>query len=114
MIQVSAARLASALEEIGQPGDNQRRFLRAHHDAPGHAATATVLAREAGYKNHGGINLCYGKLAESIRAKLGLKRRPTQLSILVNFVPPPTVTNRHWVLVMRPEFADALKRAKWL
>ncbi len=114
MKQVSAARFASVLEEIGQPGDNQLRFLRAHYNAPGHAATATVLAQEAGYKNHGGINLCYGKLAERIRARLDLKRRPTQLSIPVNFVRPPTVTNRHWVLVMRPEFANALKRTKWV
>ena len=111
---ISAARFAAVLHEIGPLGENQLRFLRAHYHAPCHAATAALLAQEAGYRNHGGINLQYGKLAESIRARLRLRRRPTQLSILVNFLRPPSVTNRHWVLVMRPEFARGLKLAKWV
>ncbi len=113
-IQVSASRFASALVEIGQPGGNQLQFIRAHYDAPGRAATATRLAQTAGYKNHGGINLCYGRLAESIRARLRPKPSNTGLSLLVDLVRPSTVTNRHWVLVMRPEFAEGLKRANWV
>jgi hypothetical protein len=78
MVKVSVARFTYALKQIGGPTENQRRFLEAHYDSPGHASTATVLAKSAGYKNYGGINLCYGRLAERIRASLGEKRRRTQ------------------------------------
>jgi hypothetical protein len=54
----------------------------------------------------------YGKLAKQIGAFIG-KRKP-HLSLLVEFVKPPTVTNRQWILVMRPEFAKGLKRAHWI
>jgi hypothetical protein len=36
------------------------------------------------------------------------------LSLLVDFVRPNAVTNREWVMVMHPQFAEALKRAGWI
>lgn len=113
---VPTEQLAAALLEIGVPRGNQVRFLRAHSQAPGRASTASALAKIAGYKNFNGINLSYGKLAAKIRACLALPKSPgeSELSLLVEFVPPPSVTNKQWVLVMRTEFAKALKLAGWV
>lgn len=102
----------AALNRIALPGGSQRKFLRAHRDAPGRAATAKRLAEAAGYKDHRGVNLHYGRLAKRIGRELG--RSEARLSLLVDFAPPRSLTNREWVLVMHPQFAKALKRARWV
>jgi hypothetical protein len=112
MKAISASRFASALTAIPRPGARELRFLQAHYNAPGRASTATVLADKVGYRGFGGINLVYGKLAKQIGEFIG--RRKAHLSLLVEFVRPPTVTNKHWILVMRPEFAEGLRQARWL
>jgi hypothetical protein len=81
-----------------------------HHATP----LLLLLAEKAGYKGHGAINLGYGKLAKKIRAMLHLRRRSPELSLLVDLVRPPSVTNTQWIFVMRPEFANALRSAKWV
>ena len=100
------------LAKIPMPGGRQLEFLREHANAPGRALTARRLARAVGYQNHGGINLQYGLLAQRIGEALG--RRGVHLSLLVDFVRPKAVTNREWVMVMHPQFAEALKQARWI
>jgi hypothetical protein len=102
----------SVLKRMSRPGGRQVQFLRAHYRASGRAMTATTLARAVGYKDYRGINLWYGRLADTIGAELGLKN--PRLSLLVDFVRPRDVTNTEWILVMRPEFAAALKQAGWV
>jgi hypothetical protein len=97
---------------LPMPGGRQLDFLREHVKAPGRARTARRLAQTAGYQNYGGINLQYGLLARRIGAALG--RRDANLSLLVDFVPPTSVTNTEWVMVMHPQFAEALKQAGWI
>jgi hypothetical protein len=41
-------------------------------------------------------------------------RYDATLSLLVDFIQPRGVTNREWVLVMKPKFAAAPKRAGWV
>jgi len=94
------------------PRGRQLDFLREHVQAPGRALTARRLAQTVGYQNHGGINLQYGLLAHRIGDALG--RRDVHLSLLVDFVRPKSVTNTEWVLVMHPQFADALRQAGWV
>jgi hypothetical protein len=98
-----------ALNEIGLPSGRQQVFLREHANAPGRALTARKLAEAVGYQNYGGINLQYGLLAKRIGQALGIE--DARLSILVDFVRPRAVTNSEWVLVMHPQFAEALKQA---
>jgi hypothetical protein len=58
------------------------------------------------------VNLQYGLLAKRIGAAMG---RPSEtLSLLVEFVQPRAVTNREWLMTIRPEFAAALKKVGWL
>jgi hypothetical protein len=51
-------------------------------------------------------------LARRIREILG--RGDVDLSLLVDFVRPKEVTNRERVMVMHPQFAEALKQAGWI
>jgi hypothetical protein len=111
MKTISASRFASALNAI-QPGENERQFLRAHYHARGREATVTVLAKKVGYKGFGGINLIYGKLAARLGALLGRQYNP-HLLLLVDLVKPPTVTNKQWIMVMKPEFAEGLRRSQF-
>lgn len=109
---VTSSSFAGALNEIGPPSPSESRLLKAHYKAPGRAITARVLAKQLGYRNHGGVNLCYGKLAARIAASMGAPR--ARLSLLVDFAKPRTLTNKEWILIMKPEFVDALKRTAWI
>jgi len=112
MPAVSTAQFLSALKKLAKPGGRQLEFLRVHYKAPGRALTATKLAEAVGYKDYRGVNLWYGRLADKIGEALGQKN--PHLYLLVDFVPPRAATNKEWIFVMRPEFADALKSAGWL
>jgi hypothetical protein len=109
---ISTAQFESALKTIPMPSGRQIEFLRVHYDAPGRALTATKLAEAVGYKDYRGVNLWYGRLADKIGAALG--QIDPHLYLLVDFVPPNAATNKEWIFVMRPEFADALKNVGWL
>jgi hypothetical protein len=112
MPRTTIGEFRSVLAKIQKPGGRQLVFLRAHQRAPGHVLTARRLAEAAGYKTYDGINLQYGLLAKRIGKSLGF--RNGRLDLLVEFVPPRSVSNREWVLAMRKEFAAALKAAKWV
>jgi len=78
-----------ALKTIGMPHGRQIDFLREHV-----------------------INLQYGLLARKIGKALG--RKNADLTLLVDFVRPKSVTNDEWIMVMHPQFATALKQARWI
>ena len=106
------AQFRRALGAIGTPGGNQQKFLKAHYKARGRAATMTQLAKAAKYQRFTGVNLRYGMLANRIGQELGIP--DARLSLLVDFIAPQGVTNREWVLVMKPRFAAALERSGWI
>lgn len=106
------AEFAGALNSLPKPKGRQPKFLRTHSRSRGRALTATRLAKSAGYKDYRGVNLHYGLLAAQIGAALGSRDRG--LSLLVDFPEPKSVTNKEWVLVMHPQFAEALEIAGWI
>ena len=112
MSHPTAKQFVTAMRSMKKPGGRHPLFLQAHYKAPGRAQTATKLAQAAGYENFRGINLWYGRLADKIGAALGHKN--ANLALLVEFAPPRSVTNKEWVLMMRPAFADALKQVGWV
>lgn len=112
MASPSARSFAAALRRLPKPGPSRLRFLKAHYVAPGRALTMRRLAEAAGYKSYRGVNLWYGKLAHAVGNEM--RRKSISLGLLVEFARPRTLTNTEWVLVMRPEFAKALKSAGWL
>ena len=108
------AQFLHALRALTPPGGRQRRFLQAHVRARGKALTMEQLARAAGYQDWRGGNLQYGLLATRIAEALGIRPPSTAVELLVESVPPKGVTNREWVLVMRPQFAAALVKSGWV
>lgn len=66
----------------------------------------------AGYKNFNALNLRYGTLARRIGEALGMYN--ARLGFLVEFNEPASLTNEHWILSMKPAFADALRELGWV
>jgi len=68
----------SALAQVVSEGlpDKHLELLRAHFEAPRHAATAQELARKVGYRNYGAVNLQYGRLAHRVGNHLGFTKPP--------------------------------------
>lgn len=112
MSTTSTQEFSKALATLETPRGGVKRFLQAHYAASGRAMTATNLGHAANYKDHRGVNLHYGLLAKSIGAALGFNE--SNLGLLVEFLDPHAVTNREYVLIMRPEFAEALRQAGWV
>jgi hypothetical protein len=109
---VSEKQFLSALQALGKPGGRQLKFLQEHFHATGRAATATQLANAAKYKKWHTLNLHYCTLGKRIAKQLG---HPSEhLGLLVDFSGPGSLTNEHWVLFMKPEFAAALAKADWV
>ena len=108
----SVSTFARALRSMNKPGGRQLRFLEAHCRAPAGVLTATRLAKAAGYRSFDGINLQYGLLAQRVGSAMG--RRDVNITLLVEGVRPRSVTNREWLLSIRPEFAAALKQVGWV
>ncbi len=112
METVSAEEFKVALEEVGKPGGRQMDFLQVHADAPGRAMNAEGLAKAVGYENWRAINLHYGNLALTLGNKL--HRSGAGLNLLCEFAEPGTLTNKEWILIMRPEFKEGLQLAGWI
>jgi hypothetical protein len=119
---ISSAQFLEAMSHLKRPGLPIRNMLRAHLNSKGRVSTMTLLAEAAGYTSFSPANLHYGGLARRIGKHLAISepsvRVPTAadayLSLLGDFVPPETVTNAHWLLVMKPEFAEALQASDWI
>ena len=106
------SQFVQALKVIPVPQGRQLAFLREHVQAPGRALTARRLADASKYQSYRAINLHYGLLARRIGDALG--RKNANLSLLVDFVRPKSVTNTEWVMIMHPQFAQALKQSGWV
>lgn len=102
----------AALDRIPKPRGRQTRFLQAHYDARARGLNARKLAKAAGYKNYRGINLHYGLLAARIAKEMN--RHDAGIELLVDSLLPDQASNQEWVLLMRPNFARALKEAGWV
>jgi hypothetical protein len=119
---ISAAQFTEAMSHLKRPGESVRKLLRAHCNSKGRVSTMTLLAEAAGYTSFSPANLHYGALARRIGKHLAISepslRIPTAsdayLSLIGDFIQPETVTNAHWLLVMKPEFADALLASHWI
>lgn len=108
----TAKQFSNALNGIGRPKGKQLQFLEKHCHDPARSSTATKLAKAAGYKDYRGVNSGYGRLAKQLGRELG--RPDANITLLVEVLRPGHVTNAHWILVMRPAFAEALELAGWV
>ena len=111
---ITTAEFKRALSLIPPPTAGQKKFLQAHYDAPGRAATMSNLAEAAGYRSYGAVNLQYGRLAERIASALNRPLPFPNVFLLAEDVDPKTISGKQWVLIMRPAFAAALCAAGWV
>jgi hypothetical protein len=119
---ISADQFLEAMSHLKRPSDSIRKMLRAHLNSKGRVSTMTLLAEAAGYTSFSPANLHYGALARRIGKHLAISepsvRVPTAsdayLFLIGDFIRPEAVTNDHWLLVMKPEFAEALEASQWI
>ena len=94
--------------------EKQRELLRVHHDAPARVISATRLADAVGFENYNAVNLQYGLLAQEILRALNVDLGDfVAVGILVEFVYPGSVTNEHYLWVLRPNVVQALEDLGW-
>lgn len=101
----------SALRRIPRPRGRQLDFLQAHYDARARGLNARKLAKAARYQNYRPINLHYGLLAARVAQELKVT---AGIELLVDSLIPHQASNDEWILIMRPNFARALKRVGWV
>jgi hypothetical protein len=119
---ITTAQFLTVLADMKKPSPSIRKLLKAHLNAKGRVSTMSQLADAAGFTSFSPANLHYGGLARRIARHLAItepnlrlpEKSDAYLSLLVDFIRPEAVTNVHWLLVMKPEFADALKASRWL
>jgi len=119
---ITAAQFLSAMSDMKKPTASLCRLLKAHYKCRGRVSTMSLLAEAARFTSFSPANLHYGGLARRIAKHLAISeptlRLPTEsdayLSLLVDFIKPETVTNKQWLLVMKPEFAEALVASGWI
>src|SRR5258708_17892221 len=111
---LSSREFARALKAVGRPKGRQLDFLRAHYRATGRVMTMSRLADAAGYGNYGGVNLQYGGLASRIAKVLKRPTPTTKVALLVDFIDRRSISNKDWVLLMKPSFARALRMPGWV
>jgi len=110
------------MRDMKKPSAPIVRMLKAHYNSPGRVSTMSLLAEAARYTSFSPANLHYGGLARRIGKHLAIAeptlKLPTEsdayLSLLGDFIPPGKLTNTQWLLVMKPEFAEALQHVRWI
>jgi hypothetical protein len=111
--KISSREFKLALARL-TPTVGQKKFLQEHYRSTGRVSTMSRLAEAADYKNYGGVNLQYGRLAKQIAKILRRPIPPTKVAILVDFIERQKISNKNWVVHMRPAFASALRSAGWV
>ncbi len=93
---------------------DELKMLKANYDAPERTITAEIMSEAMGYASFGGANLQYGKLAGKLCSQLNLNPE-YKVEVLCKFVAPKAQgDNIHWLWIMRPEVAQALKELNWV
>jgi hypothetical protein len=104
----TAEQFVKAMRTMKRPGGPQPDLLQVHLDAPGRMLTMARLADAAGYKSCDGANLGYGNFA--IRIGGAMRICDPNINPAGDLIRPKEVSNRDWVLILKPPVAAALKR----
>jgi hypothetical protein len=93
---------------------DELKMLKANYDAPERTITAEIMSEAMNYASFGGANLQYGKLGGKLCRYLNLNPK-FKIEVLCDFIAPKAQgDNVHWLWVMRPEVAQALKELGWV
>ena len=103
-----------ALESQRQMTETRRKLLRIHYRFYHHQATMSQIAEAMGWKSFSSANVHYGRLAQLVGEELGFEVAVdgAYLSALGAFV-EPRERGDHWLIIMRPQVAEALRQLGW-
>lgn len=90
----------------------RRRILEIHYRAPDRQLTMTQIADAIGWRSYSSANLNYGELARLMGEQVGFRDEGSYLFTLCTFISPQEQGD-HWLIIMRPEVAAALKSLEW-
>ena len=90
----------------------RRRILEVHYRALDRQLTMTQIAEAVGWRSYSSANSHYGRLAKLVGDEVGFRHPSCHLATLCTFV-RPAEKGDHWLIIMRPEVADALKSLGW-
>lgn len=90
----------------------RRRILEVHYRALDRQLTMTQIAEAVGWRSYSSANSHYGRLAKLVGEEVGFRHPACHLATLCTFVRPEEKGD-HWLIIMRPEVAAALKSLGW-
>ena len=92
----------------------RRELLRKHYRFYGHQATMSQISEAMGWKSFSSANAHYGRLAQLVGQQLGFPFRPGEAysNVLCTFIEPQEPGD-HWLTIMRPQVAEALRQLGW-
>ena len=100
-----------ALEE--QITRTRRELLVVLYRFHGHQATMTQIAEKMGWKSFSSANAHYGRMALLVGKQLGLRMEGAYSNVLCTFIEPQEPGD-HWLTIMRPQVAEALRQLGWV
>jgi len=101
-----------ALESQAQMTETRRKLLRVHYRFYHHQATMSQIAEAMGWKSFSSANVHYGRLAQLVGEEMGFQVDGAFSSALGTFVAPEEPGD-HWLIIMRPQVAEALRQLGW-
>jgi len=108
VVSPEASKYIGAFSVIrGDIHDGQFAMLKAHHNAPDRAITATQLAKAASYDHWSSANLHYGLLGQMLCDELNLK--PHLATHAIATEKENGTDKGEWLWIMRPEVAEAVE-----
>jgi len=92
----------------------RRNLLGVHYRFFRHQATMSQIAERMGWTSYSSANAQYGRLGQVVAEQLGFGSKPggAYLSALCTFIEPEEPGD-HWLIIMRPQVAEALKLLGW-
>ena len=92
--------------------ETRRKLLRVHYRFYHHQATSSQLAEAMGWKSFSSANVHYGRLAQLVGEQMGFKIDGAYSNVLCTFLSPQEPGD-HWLTIMRPQVAEALRQLGW-
>ena len=91
----------------------RRTLLLTHYRAFGHQATMSQIAEGMGWSSYSSANTHYGRLAQLVAKQVGFHTGICHLNTLCTFIEPEE-RGDHWLIIMRPQVAEALRQLGWV
>jgi hypothetical protein len=104
----------SAFVALGEQMTRTRReLLVVLYRFYGHQATMSQISEKMGWKSFSSANAHYGRLAQLVGKQLGFQIEGAYSNVLCTFIEPQK-SGDHWLTIMRPQVAEALRQLGWV